>query len=687
MPTRTISAHPYLWRRLRCPIWCTWFTAAAARKLEDAGIQGAVVHVVTPGERFMVGPFDCSLLRVTHSIPESHALALRTPLGNVLHTGDWKLDPAPLVGPLTATDDLEAFGREGVLAMIADSTNILNPGTSGSEAEVRDSLQALIGTLENRVVLTTFASNIARLETALHVAPAVGRRRRGRAFHASHDRGRREVGYLQNVPPMLDERAASELPRNKVLWLATGCQGEPRAALSIAAGQHPSVRLAPGGPSFLLEDHPRQRTHAVQPAQQPGQPRHRGDHRARPLRARVRTPLPRRGRADVPLDPPQIAIPVHGEARHLHEHLAFARRPRGAPAVRSQERRSGAPGAGPAVVIDEVPTGRLVLENQELIAAEDELFRARRRLMNHGTVLVGLVLDRYGALLASPQVSTFGAADLAREPGLRDAVLREIEDAIEDLDDDAVLDDERIRNAARTAVRRSSWHATSGRSSRSRSPASARRPGGPPRRDGAGAMIGRLNHVAIAVPDLAAAAAQYRELLGRVCRRRSRSPRMASPPCSSSCPTPRSSCSIRSATSRRSPAFLSAIPRADSTTSATRSRTSWRRAIAFGSRRARAGRRRAQDRGARQTGAVPASQGLQRHPDRAGAGLNGHDLVRHGGRLRDRMVARSSWPVRRRPARRGRTGHTQRTGETPLGREDGDHDHPGRPGSRPWSHG
>ena len=114
------GAIPYLWQRLRCPIWCTRFTAAVlARKLEDAGIQGVAVHVVTPGERFMVGPFDCSLLRVTHSIPESHALALRTPLGNVLHTGDWKLDPAPLVGPLTATDDLEAFGREGVLAMIA----------------------------------------------------------------------------------------------------------------------------------------------------------------------------------------------------------------------------------------------------------------------------------------------------------------------------------------------------------------------------------------------------------------------------------------------------------------------------------------------------------------------------------------------------------------------------------------
>jgi ribonuclease J len=452
------GAIPYLWQRLRCPIWCTRFTAAVLeRKLADAGIKGAVLHVVEPGERFMVGPFDCSLLQVTHSIPESHALALRTALGNVLHTGDWKLDPAPLVGPLTATDDLEAFGREGVLAMVADSTNILNPGTSGSEAEVRDSLKALIDTLENRVVLTTFASNIARLESALHVARAVGRHAAavGRSMHRMIEAAR-EVGYLRDVPPVLDERAASELPRDKVLWLATGCQGEPRAALArIAAGQHPSVRLEPGDTvifsSKIIPGNERvlynlhnslisqgidvitERDHFV----------HVSGH---PCRDEVEQMYH--------WIRPQIAIPVHGEPRHLHEHLAFARR-LGVPQpleVKNGDLVRLAP--GPAMVIDQVPTGRLVLENQELITAEDELFRARRRLMNHGTILVGLVLDQYGGVLANPQVSTFGAADLERQAGLRVAVLHEIEDAIEALDDDAVLDDERIRIAVRTAVRR-----------------------------------------------------------------------------------------------------------------------------------------------------------------------------------------------------------------------------------------
>jgi ribonuclease J len=451
------GAIPYLWERLRCPIYCTRFTAAVlARKLEEAGIKGAVLNLVTPGERFMVGPFDCSLVRVTHSIPESHALALRTPLGNVLHTGDWKLDPAPLVGPLTATDDLEAFGREGVLAMVADSTNILNPGTSGSEAEVRDSLRALIGGLEHRVVLTTFASNIARLETAVRVAEAVGRHPAavGRSMHRMIEAAQ-EVGYLRGLPPLLDERAAGELPRGKVLWLATGCQGEPRSALSrIAAAQHPSVRLEPGDTVIfsskiipgnertLYNLHNSLVSRGIEVITEHDHFVHVSGH---PCRDEVEQMYH--------WIRPQIAIPVHGEARHLHEHLAFARR-LGVP--QALEVKNGdvvrlAP--SPAAVVDEVPTGRLVLENQELIAAEDDLFRTRRRLMNHGTVLVGLVLDRYGALLAGPQLSTFGAVDLEREPGLREAVLGEIEDAIEDLDDDAVLDDERIRNAARTAVR------------------------------------------------------------------------------------------------------------------------------------------------------------------------------------------------------------------------------------------
>ncbi len=452
------GAIPYLWPRLRCPIWCTRFTAVVLRrKLEESRLKGVPINIVAPGERFRVGPFDCALIQVTHSIPEAHALALRTPLGNVLHTGDWKLDPAPLVGPLTGSDALEAFGHEGVLAMVADSTNILNPGTSGSEAEVRDSLMELIGRQTHRVVLTTFASNIARLSTALAVGQKTGREVAavGRSMRRMIEAAR-EVGYLRDVPDLLDERTASELPRDKVLWLATGCQGEPRAALTrIAAGQHPTLalepgdvvifssKIIPGNERTLYNLHNALVRAGVEVITEEDHFVHVSGHPCRDEVAQMYRWIR-----------PEIAIPVHGEARHLHEHLAFARE-LGVP--RQLEVRNGdvarlAP--APAEIVDEVPTGRLVLENDGLVAAGDDLFRTRRRLMTHGTVLVGLVLDGYGTLLSVPQLSTFGAVDLEREPDLGATVQSAIEDAVEALDDNAALDDEQIRAAVRVAVRR-----------------------------------------------------------------------------------------------------------------------------------------------------------------------------------------------------------------------------------------
>ncbi len=453
-----LGAVPYLWRRLNCPIWCTRFTAAVLRrKLEDAGLKGVPIHVVEPGERFTVGPFDCQLVHVTHSIPEAHALVLRTPFGPILHTGDWKLDPAPLLGPLTAVGEFEALGEEGVLAMIADSTNILEPGTSGSEAEVQDSLMELVRGLPNRVVVTTFASHIARLQSAIRVAAAVGREvcPIGRSIHRMLEAAR-ETGYMADLPDLLDDRTARTLPRDKVLWLVTGCQAEPRAALTrIAAGQHPALRLEPGdavifsskiipgNERHLYNLHNSLVARGVEVITEQDHFIHVSGH---PCREEVEQ-MYRWIR-------PRIAIPVHGEARHLHEHLALARR---LAVPEPLEVRNGdlvrlAP--APAEIIDAVPTGRLVLENDALIAAGDELFRTRRRLMAHGTVLVGLVLDSYGSLLAAPNLSAFGAVDLDRVPGHKETVIADIEDAIEALEDAAALDDERIRETVRAAVRR-----------------------------------------------------------------------------------------------------------------------------------------------------------------------------------------------------------------------------------------
>ncbi len=454
------GAVPYLWDRLRCPIYCTAFTAnLLRRKLDESALRSHEVPIneVAPGERFKVGPFDCALIHMTHSIPEANALALRTPLGNVLHTGDWKLDPAPLVGETSATDDLVAFGREGVLAMVADSTNILTPGTSGSETEVRDSLAELVAKLPNRVVITTFASNVARLETAIKVGAATGRQvcAVGRSMRRMLQVAA-EVGYLRDLPPLLDEKTAAELPRDRVLWLATGCQGEARAAMArIGFGQHPSVKLdpgdtvifsskiIPGNERTLYNLHNTLVGRGVEVITEQDHFVHVTGHPCRDEIEQMYRWIK-----------PKVAIPVHGEARHLHEHAAFARRlgvPR-ALDVRNGDMVRLAPGE--AEIIDEVPTGRLVVENDALIEAGDDLFRTRRRLMSHGTILVGVVLDRVGSLLATPQLSSFGAVDLHREAGLVETVRGDIEDAIEDLDDSDATDDERIRDTVRGAARR-----------------------------------------------------------------------------------------------------------------------------------------------------------------------------------------------------------------------------------------
>ena len=454
------GAVPYLWDRLRCPIYCTAFTAGLLlKKLEDSPLKprDVPIRIIAPGERFEVGPFTCDLIHMTHSIPEANALAIRTPLGNVLHTGDWKLDPAPLLGETTGSDELEALGEEGVLALVADSTNVLTPGTSGSESDVRDSLMELVAKLPHRVVITTFASNVARLETAVKVGAAAGRQvcAVGRSMKRMLQVAG-EVGYLKDLPPLVDERTAAELPRDKVLWLATGCQGEQRAAMArIGYRQHPSVKLEPGDTVIfsskiipgnertLYNLHNTLVGHGIEVITEQDHFVHVTGHPCRDEIEQMYRWIK-----------PKVAIPVHGEARHLHEHAAFARELGVGTTLNIRNGDLVRIAPGETMVIDEVPVGRMVLENDELIDAGDDLFRTRRRLMAHGTIMVGVVLDQVGSLLASPQLSSFGAVDLDRDDGFADNVLAAVEDAIEDMNDEEALDDGRIRDVVRASVRR-----------------------------------------------------------------------------------------------------------------------------------------------------------------------------------------------------------------------------------------
>ena len=453
-----IGAVPYLWPRLRCPVWASDFTATVLRyKLTEIGLERDVqVNRVRPGADFKVGPFGCRFLHVTHSVPEAQALLLNTRFGTVLHTGDWKLDPAPMVGERSDTAGLEAAGKAGVLALVCDSTNALSPGTSGSEAEVRESLTSLIAGQPNRVVLTSFSSNIARLETGMLAAAAAGRELFvvGRSMRRMLDAAR-ECGYLKNTPLVRDEREAEMLPRKRVLFLCTGSQGEARSAMArIAAGQHQRVRLEaddtvifsskiiPGNERTLYNLHNQLVRSGIKVITEVDHFVHVSGHPCRDEMEQMYRWIR-----------PRIAVPVHGEARHLHAHQDLASRMGVAtiPMIQNGDVLQLAPGQ--PVVVDEVRQGRMVMESDGLVDAGDDLFRTRRRLMSHGTILCGLVLDDAGSVLAEPQLSTLGAVEVEHFTKVRKGLTQEIVDAVESLNDTAARDDERVREAVRVAVR------------------------------------------------------------------------------------------------------------------------------------------------------------------------------------------------------------------------------------------
>ncbi|TAN66033.1 MAG: ribonuclease J, partial [Magnetospirillum sp.] len=245
-----LGAVPYLWPRLECPVFAGPFAGAVlANKLHEAGLSSRVpLTLVAPGERFSLGPFDLEMVGLTHSTPDSRALAIHTPAGTVLHTGDWKFDPDPLVGGVSDKDSLRRLGKEGVLALVGDSTNVFSKGEAGSEAEVRASLTGLFAELSGRIAVSCFATNVARVESIALAALANDRSASlvGRSLWRI-EKAARAVGFLDGVPPFLKDHDAAHLPEDKVVYICTGSQGEPRAALAhIAQAEHPHVSLGPG---------------------------------------------------------------------------------------------------------------------------------------------------------------------------------------------------------------------------------------------------------------------------------------------------------------------------------------------------------------------------------------------------------------------------------------------------------
>jgi ribonuclease J len=451
-----LGAVAWLWPALECPVYATPFAAAVLRrKLAERQLLGRVpLATIEPGGRLALAPFDLRFIRMAHSIPEAQAVAIRTRHGLILHTGDWKLDPNPLVGPPTDEAALAALGEEGVDVMVCDSTNAMVEGHSGSEAEVRRNLTALIRRLKGRVAVTCFATNVARIESIALAARSAGRSVAivGRAFR-NIVAAARETGYLASLPEFVEEDEAGYLPDDSVLFLVAGSQGEPRSALSrIAADTHPNVslgegdtviyssRVIPGNERAILRVQDQFVRRGVTVMTERDHMVHVSGHPARDELRRLYA-----------LVRPKHVVPVHGEWRHMSEHAALARELGAIPhVIEDGDILRLAP--GPVTVIDSAPAGKLAVDGDRLLPIGGEVLAARRRMLEHGLVVASLALDGAGRLVGRPRLSGPGVFE-AGANGAAEGLADDLAAAVAGLPAQVRRDDEAVAEAARSALR------------------------------------------------------------------------------------------------------------------------------------------------------------------------------------------------------------------------------------------
>jgi len=424
-----IGAVVDLWPDLKCKLIATPFAAGLLKlkKLGETGAPEIAIDIVHQGETIALGPFSIEFIPVAHSIPESCALAICTPAGTIIHTGDWKIDADPGIGKVTDGARLKAIGDEGVLALICDSTNILREGFSPSEGTVAQTLKDIIVGATGRVVVSTFASNVARMRAVALAAMAAQRdvvlvgRSMDRVAAVA-----RECGFLDGIPEFFSMDAFPHLPRDKVVVLATGSQGERRAALArISENDHP-VSLNPGDTVLFSS-----RTI-------PGNEREVGRIINNFIRQGVEiitdhTALihasghPRRGEVAELYDwvRPQIAVPAHGEEIHLAEHAKFAKA-RGVPnVIRARNGDMVLLTKDTPAVIDEVPHGRLCKDGNTLLSINDESLKQRQKLAFAGVVTIALALNDKGDLAGLPDVLFSGLPAKVRKSVSLDALIDE----------------------------------------------------------------------------------------------------------------------------------------------------------------------------------------------------------------------------------------------------------------------
>ena len=452
------GAIPYLWERLKVPVYGTAFTLALLRrKLSEARIDVSVpLHELKYNTDYQFGPFSLELVNLTHSIPDPAALVLRTDAGNILHTGDWKFDETPTLGNDTDRARLKEIGDEGIMALVGDSTNAMVEGRTLSESVAQKGLTEAIADAKHAVAVTLFASNVARIKSIIAAAQANGRSVcvAGRALTRTISAAK-EVGYLKDIPDFVPETEANLIPRENLVIICTGSQGETRAAMArIANGTHETLSLVPGD------------TVIYSSRQIPGN---------EPAITRIQDMIVRRGINLITDDDhpvhvsghpardelvemyalirPKIAVPVHGTARHLMAHAKLAEA--------CQVSQTLIPNNGDIITFTEgeaditgnAPVGALTHEGGEIVDIQSDFLRSRRRMLWNGTITASVVLTASGELVLAPQVSQSGicSADQADEL-LADASLR-IEDAIDNLSDTDVLVDDAVQQVVISAMR------------------------------------------------------------------------------------------------------------------------------------------------------------------------------------------------------------------------------------------
>ena len=430
-----IGAVARLWPRLKCPVYATPFTAELVRgKLAEAGLLETVpLHIVEPHKSLELGPFQIDYIGLTHSIAEPNALALRCGGARVLHTGDWKIDPDPVIGKVTEHERLKAFGDEGVDAIVCDSTNVLSEGRSGSEADVATALNKVVAESTGRVVVTTFASNIARLSSIAKAAVENGRHicLAGRGMHRIYNAAR-ATGYLADFPAPVEEEDAAYLPPDKLVILCTGSQGEYRAALGrMAYGQHPhlvleagdrvvfSSKMIPGNETVILALQNQMASINVEILTPDNDDLHVSGHPNREelvdMYGWVR---------------PRAAVPVHGEHRHLIAHAALAAELGVPEPLRVHNGDMVELYPGPAQVLETVPSGRLYLDGEVFTQSNALAVRERRKLSHNGVVLVSIPLDGANRLCGRIEVQMRGIPEHDGDMDLEDWALDAAERAL-----------------------------------------------------------------------------------------------------------------------------------------------------------------------------------------------------------------------------------------------------------------